>query len=219
MANILETAKDLGQDIYTKSEVDTVIASSSMEASDILTAIKTVDGSGSGLDADTLDGVSWGNVNTNIVTSGDLTVNGGDIVLGGTGRIQGIDTVSASTDAASKGYVDSNSITLTTGSAPYYGCRAWVNFNGTGTVAIRASGNVSSITDNGVGIYTANLSTAMSDTNGCVTANGAVSTTNTTERETNAYMNSTSTIIIYVTAGSGSSVVSDATYVHASVFR
>ena len=38
--------------------------------------------------------------------SGDLTVNGGDIVLGGTGRIQGIDTVSASTDAASKTYVD-----------------------------------------------------------------------------------------------------------------
>ena len=39
--------------------------------------------------------------------AGDITVNGGDITLGGTGRIQGIDTVSASTDAASKGYVDS----------------------------------------------------------------------------------------------------------------
>ena len=37
---------------------------------------------------------------------GDLTVGGGDITLSGTGRIQGIDTVSASTDAASKGYVD-----------------------------------------------------------------------------------------------------------------
>jgi hypothetical protein len=43
-------------------------------------------------------------------------------------------------------------------------CRAWVNFNGTGTVAIRASGNVSSITDNGVGNYTVNFTTAMSDT-------------------------------------------------------
>ena len=41
-----------------------------------------------------------------IDSSGDLTVSGGDIILGGTGRIQGIDTVSASTDAASKGYVD-----------------------------------------------------------------------------------------------------------------
>ena len=38
--------------------------------------------------------------------TGDLTVGGGDIVLSGTGRIQGIDTVSVSTDAASKGYVD-----------------------------------------------------------------------------------------------------------------
>lgn len=47
--------------------------------------------------------------------------------------------------------------------ATAYGCRAWVNFNGTGTVAIRASGNVSSITDNGTGDYTVNFTTAMSD--------------------------------------------------------
>lgn len=46
-----------------------------------------------------------------------------------------------------------------------YGCRAWVNFNGTGTVAIRASGNVSSLTDNGVGDYTVNFTTAMVDAN------------------------------------------------------
>jgi hypothetical protein len=46
-----------------------------------------------------------------------------------------------------------------------YKCRAWVNFNGTGTVAIRASGNVSSITDNGVGDYTVNFATAMIDAN------------------------------------------------------
>jgi hypothetical protein len=44
-----------------------------------------------------------------------------------------------------------------------YGCRAWVNFNGTGTVAIRGSGNVSSITDNGTGLYTANFAIAMPD--------------------------------------------------------
>jgi hypothetical protein len=50
-------------------------------------------------------------------------------------------------------------------SAVAYGCRAWVNFNGSGTVAIRASGNVSSITDNGTGNYTVNFTTAMPDTN------------------------------------------------------
>jgi hypothetical protein len=49
--------------------------------------------------------------------------------------------------------------------ATAYGCRAWVNFNGTGTVAIRASGNVTSITDNGTGDYTVNFTTAMTDAN------------------------------------------------------
>jgi len=44
-------------------------------------------------------------------------------------------------------------------------CRAWVNFNGTGTVAIRASFNVSSITDNGTGNYTVNFTNAISDNN------------------------------------------------------
>jgi hypothetical protein len=51
------------------------------------------------------------------------------------------------------------------GSAPVYACRAWVNFNGTGTVAIRSSGNVSSISDNGTGDYTVNFTTAMPDAN------------------------------------------------------
>jgi hypothetical protein len=51
-----------------------------------------------------------------------------------------------------------------TGTAPLYACRAWVNFNGTGTAAIRASGNVSSITDSGAGTYRANFTTAMEDT-------------------------------------------------------
>jgi hypothetical protein len=58
--------------------------------------------------------------------------------------------------------------------AAAFGCRAWVNFNGTGTVAIRASGNVSSITDNGTGDYTVNFTTAMSDANYCPVAIGYV---------------------------------------------
>ena len=43
--------------------------------------------------------------------------------------------------------------------------KAWVNFNGTGAVAIRAGYNVSSITDRGTGLYTVNFTNAMSDTN------------------------------------------------------
>lgn len=46
-----------------------------------------------------------------------------------------------------------------------YTAKAWVNFNGTGTVAIRASGNVSSITDGGTGTYTVNFTVAMPDEN------------------------------------------------------
>jgi hypothetical protein len=62
-------------------------------------------------------------------------------------------------------YSNSDALTLfnASGSAPVYACRAWVNFNGSGTVAIRESGNVTSITDNGTGIYTVNFTTAMED--------------------------------------------------------
>jgi hypothetical protein len=59
-----------------------------------------------------------------------------------------------------------------------YSCRAWVNFNGTGTVAIRASGNVSSITDNGTGQYTINFTTAMPDVNYSVVCSGKGSDNN-----------------------------------------
>jgi len=44
-------------------------------------------------------------------------------------------------------------------------CTAWVNFNGSGVVAIRDSYNVASITDNGVGLYTANLAVALANSN------------------------------------------------------
>ena len=51
------------------------------------------------------------------------------------------------------------------GDLPAAPCRAWVNFNGTGTVAIRASFNVSSVTDNGAGDYSVNFATALSSAN------------------------------------------------------
>jgi len=54
---------------------------------------------------------------------------------------------------------------LTTAQIYNGAAKAWVNFNGTGTVAINAQFNVSSITDNGVGDYTVNFSTALTDAN------------------------------------------------------
>ena len=69
---------------------------------------------------------------------------------------------------------------ITSGSAASWdnaqGAKAWVNFNGTGTVAIRASYNVSSLTDNGVGSYTVNFTTAMPDANYAFSINGNRST-------------------------------------------
>jgi hypothetical protein len=77
-----------------------------------------------------------------------------------------VDGTIASVDLASNA-VDTQTLSLfnASGSAPVYACRAWVNFNGTSTVAINASGNVSSITDNGTGDYTVNFTTAMPDAN------------------------------------------------------
>ena len=53
------------------------------------------------------------------------------------------------------------------GTAGLFFARAWVNFNGTGTVAIRGSGGVSSVSDHTTGVYSVNFSTAMSDANYC----------------------------------------------------
>lgn len=63
------------------------------------------------------------------------------------------------------GFVDFAAGMNASGNAPLYAARAFVNFNGTGSVPIRASGNVSSITDNGVGDYTVNFNAAMQDAN------------------------------------------------------
>lgn len=95
------------------------------------------------------------------------------------------------------------------GSAPVYPCRAWVNFNGTGTVAIRASGNVSSITDLGASLYRLNFATAMQDANYAVlgTANsesgvnyGGVVTDYASGSKT------TSAVDVQISCGGGSAV-------------
>lgn len=64
------------------------------------------------------------------------------------------------TETLSNGTVSTSTANCIQGSA-----RAWVNFNGTGTVAIRASYNVSSITDNGTGDYTVNFTNALPNAN------------------------------------------------------
>ena len=76
-----------------------------------------------------------------------------------------------------------------TSNVEVFTCKAWVNFNGTGTVAIRASGNVSSITDNASGNYTVNFTTAMPNANYAVVMyNNANSTTSNPTAFGNQYV-------------------------------
>jgi len=101
-----------------------------------------------------------------------------------------------------------------------YKCRAWVNFNGTGTVAIRASGNVSSITDNGTGNYTVNFTTAMPDTNGAIACGvaGTISEPTTSNPVAPAAFISTSQVRVRTTNPT-SNAVFDAEGVYIAIFR
>ena len=90
-------------------------------------------------------------------------IKGNDTSTFGGGLDLGSNTIT--TTGSITGDISVDALSTASGSAPSYSARAWVNFNGTGTVAIRASGNVSSITDNGTGDYTVNFTTAMPDSN------------------------------------------------------
>ena len=111
-----------------------------------------------------LKNASSGTNNIVLATGGDTTITN-NLTVSGTGS-----NSIAGTFQFNSGY---GSV------ATAYGCRAWVNFNGTGTVAIRASGNVSSITDNGVGDYTVNFTTAMPDANYATVASAGRATPGT----------------------------------------
>lgn len=100
--------------------------------------------------------------------------------------------------------------------------KAWVNFNGTGTVAIRAAFNVSSITDNGVGQYTVNFTTAMPDANYAIATDGAtVSQGFTGQQNTNAAPDFTplTTACKVVTSNSISGNFIDYDRVFVAIFR
>ena len=108
--------------------------------------------------------------------------------------------------------------------ATAFGCRAWINFNGTGTPAIRGSGNVTSITDNGTGDYTINFTNAMPDAN-----YAAIVTSEFVSNGTNICFPSlyaagppiaTGSVRVYIQpSGAGGGGAVDATYYCVAIFR
>lgn len=169
-----------------------------------------------------------------------VTINGSTGIVGpdgsaGTPAIQGADsntgvffpaadTVAIATGGAERVRINgSGDFQFNSGygsSATAYGCRAWVSFNGTGTVAIRGSGNVTSITDNGTGDYTINMTTAMPDVNYAVNLTSRITATGIAPVVVNLLTATTPTASLFriCTDRNGVGPV-DTEYIFASVFR
>jgi hypothetical protein len=106
------------------------------------------------------------------------------------------------------------------GTAPVYATRAWVNFNGTGTVAIRASGNVSSITDNGTGDYTVNFTTAIEDADYAAPSTCNVGSSGGTMRTAQTFAYATDSVRVQTFRGVvGTIEPSDMDFVEVTVVR
>jgi hypothetical protein len=149
-----------------------------------------------------------------ISATGDLNTGfwfpAADTIAASTGGSESIRVYSSGNFAFNSGY---GSVAVA------YGCRAWVNFNGTGAVAIRGSGNVSSITDNGTGSYTVNFTTAMVDGNYCTNVTGthdagSYVTFGTISNDTPPTTSAVTTDFL-----SGGGTVTDASFAQVSIFR
>lgn len=104
------------------------------------------------------------------------------------------------------------------GTAPIFACRAWVAFNGSGTLAILGSGNVSSVADNGVGIYTVNYASALPDANYALSGFAQdVGTEGAIVSQGTGYTRTASATKIAVCQDDGAKV--DATYISLIVIR
>ena len=114
----------------------------------------------------------------------------------------------------------------TTSNVEVYTAKAWVNFDGTtntgGTCTIRASGNVSSVVDNGTGYYTINFATAMPDTNYTALTtqdSGGSTTVRYTTTTTTATGSFTFQTRYGTNAATGGGGLEDQVYVRVAIFR
>ena len=141
------------------------------------------------------------------------------ITIDGNGTITGASTLATTVASPTLTTPNINSAQFATvsGTAPIYPCRAWVNFNGTGTVAIRGSGNVTSITDNGTGDYTVNMTTAMPDVNYAISVAGQTVGQNTIARSGQATTGTSGAFRVFAQTPLNTSI--DAEFMTVAVFR
>lgn len=167
---------------------------------------------------------TWGNVDGTAISIASQAQ--GDILYySGTAWVRlaaGTANQFLQTKGAAQNPVWATGITTTTGSAPYYGARAFVNFNGTGTPSIRASGNVASVARNGTGDYTITFTTAMPDANYAVTGSARLGSTSTRgiafEVAPNVAL-STSSVRVRTVAVNTDPAPTDCTDVYVAIFR
>jgi len=142
------------------------------------------------------------------------------ITLDGSGTITGLSAGGLPDSSVTTSEIAAAAVTAAkldgaqTGTAPIYGARAWVNFNGTGTIAVRASGNVSSLTDNGVGRYSVNFTTALPNANYAISVTGTRST-GWAPNIDDAITPTTSSAAVCTNNGNGNA---DSTYVSVAIF-
>lgn len=200
---------------------DTQIATTAFVQNALSTGVATPTITGGSMDGAIIGATTPAAITGTTITStlgftGDLTGNVTGNVTGNlTGNVTG--NVSGSAGSATTA-TTAGSFTSQTGSAPSYAARAWVNFNGSGVVAIRAAGNVSSITDVGTGNYIVNLTTAIQDSLGCpafsMAQGGSTGGADGAYRQV-VYMSSSSTVV----ARMGGNSAYDQAWVHVTVFR
>jgi hypothetical protein len=172
-------------------------------------------------------GTSWASLGGGAAGSNTQVQYNNGGALAGSSALTFNGTTLATTTLQSTNLSDGTNSTSTT-NAIQGSAKAWVNFNGTGTVAIRASYNVSSITDNGTGDYTVNFTNAFADANYSICASSSIAAdgtftvpvTQTKSVGGNAIVAPTTSAVRLTTQGNGGSAgARDAEYVNVSIFR
>lgn len=222
----------------TATDGTTVTLASAAAAGDVLTMIartQTTDGSAGFASTSEVQGTHT----TGSITSGAaaLTVasatgiSTGDYVVGegitpGTTVSAGGGTTSLTLSANAGATLSSDPVSfykadkvLSPGLVAGGLCRAWVNFNGTGTVAIRKSFNVSSISDNGTGDYAVNFATAMPDANYASVAHGGKLTINSISDISVSRVNESAADIRIETVRGSGNTKADFECINVAIFR